>query len=90
MNELINNFSQKELSGRDARLWKEWKELDTLCARRKAAAANPRRPSLSYIIRRKNVMGLPTEYEIWYRVKSQLPVGRWQSHLHIPHRCMAS
>lgn len=70
MNELINNFSQKELSGRDARLWKEWKELDTLCARRKAAAANPRRPSLSYIIRRKNVMGLPTEYEIWYRVKS--------------------
>lgn len=70
MNEAINNFNQKELSGRDARLWKEWKELDSLCAKRKASAENPRKPSLSYIIRRKNVMGLPTEYEIWYRVKS--------------------
>lgn len=38
--------------------------------KRKASAENPRQPSLSYIIRRKNVMGLPTEYEIWYRVKS--------------------
>lgn len=70
MNETINNYNQKDLSGRDARLWKEWKELDTLCAKRKASGANPRQPSLSYIIRRKNVMGLPTEYEIWYRVKS--------------------
>lgn len=70
MNEAINKFNQKELSGRDARLWKEWKELDSLCAKRKATAENPRRPSIAYIIRRKNVMGLPTEYEIWYRVKS--------------------
>lgn len=70
MNETINNYNQKDLSGRDARLWKEWKELDTLCAKRKASSSNPRQPSLSYIIRRKNVMGLPTEYEIWYRVKS--------------------
>ena len=70
MNETINNYNQKDLSGRDARLWKEWKELDTLCAKRKASSVNPRQPSLSYIIRRKNVMGLPTEYEIWYRVKS--------------------
>ena len=70
MIDTINNYNQKDLSGRDARLWREWKELDTLCAKRKAASANPRQPSLSYIIRRKNVMGLPTEYEIWYRVKS--------------------
>lgn len=70
MNETLDSFSCKELSGRDARLWKEWKELDALCAKRKAAAANPRRPSLSYIVRRRNVSGLPTEYEIWYRVKS--------------------
>ena len=70
MNDTINNFNQKELSGRDARLWKEWKELDTLCAKRKATSPNPRQPSLSYIVRRKNVMGLPTEYEIWYRCKS--------------------
>ena len=70
MNETINNFNQKELSGRDARLWKEWKELDTLCRKRKMTSANPRQPSLSYIVRRKNAMGLPTEYEIWYRCKS--------------------
>lgn len=70
MNNAINNYNQKELSGRDARLWREWKELDSLCEKRKAAAANPRQPSISYIIRRKNAMGLPTEYEIWYRVKS--------------------
>ena len=56
MNETINNYNQKDLSGRDARLWKEWKELDTLCTKRKASSANPRQPSLSYIIRRKNVM----------------------------------
>jgi len=68
MNEAINGFAQKELSGRDMRLWKEWKELDRLCDSRRAQ--NPHRPSISYIIRRKNVMGLPVEYEIWYSVKS--------------------
>lgn len=70
MNSIINNFNQKELSGRDARLWKEWKELDSLCNKRKETAANPRQPSIAYIIRKKNAMGIPTEYEIWYRVKS--------------------
>lgn len=70
MNEMISKYNQKELSGRDARLLKEWKELDTLCARRKASSLNPRQPSLSYIIRRKNIIGLPVEYEIWYRVKT--------------------
>lgn len=70
MNELINNFNQKELSGRDARLLQEWRELDTLCSKRRASSPNPQKPSLSYIIRRKNIMSLPTEYEIWYRCKS--------------------
>ena len=70
MNDAINNFNTKELSGRDARLWQEWKDLDVLCEKRKASSPNPRQPSISYIIRRKNVMGIPTEYEIWYRVKS--------------------
>ena len=51
MNGTINNYNQKELSGRDARLWKEWKDLDTLCAKRKEQSANPRLPSISYIIR---------------------------------------
>ena len=70
MNDLINNFNQKELSGRDARLLQEWQELDSLCSKRKATSPNPRKPSLSYIIRKKNIIGLPTEYEIWYRCKS--------------------
>lgn len=70
MNETINKFDLKKLSPRDACLWKEWKELDSLCSKRKAISANPREPSISYIIRKKNAMGLPTEYEIWYRVKS--------------------
>lgn len=70
MNENINNFNLKKLQPRDARLWQEWKELDTLCSKRQAESANPREPSISYIIRKKNAMGLPVEYEIWYRVKS--------------------
>lgn len=70
MNDLINKFNQKELSGRDARLLQEWRELDALCAKRKQTSPNPRKPSISYIIRKKNIMGLPTEYEIWYRCKS--------------------
>ncbi len=70
MNPAINNFNQKELSGRDARLLQEWKELDALCSKRRAASPDIRKPSLSYIIRRKNATGLPTEFEIWYRVKS--------------------
>lgn len=74
MKDLINNYNQKELSGRDARLWKEWKELDTLCSKRKETASDPRHPSISYIIRKKNIIGLPTEYEIWYRVKSIIGV----------------
>lgn len=70
MNDLINKFNQKELSGRDARLLQEWRELDALCAKRKQTSPNPRKPSISYIIRKKNIIGLPTEYEIWYRCKS--------------------
>lgn len=70
MNDLINGFNVKELSGRDARLLHEWRELDNLCSKRKASGESPHKPSLSYIIRKKNVIGLPTEYEIWYRCKS--------------------
>jgi hypothetical protein len=76
MNDLINRFNLKELSGRDSRLLKEWQELDTLCSKRKADSPNPRYPSISYIIRRKNVLGLPTEYEIWYRCKSIVGVKK--------------
>ena len=70
MNDLINRFRLKELSRRDKRLLQEWQDLDTLCAHRKALSQNPRKSSISYIIRRKNAIGLPTEYEIWYRCKT--------------------
>lgn len=70
MNEILEMYEQDGLSGRDARLLKEWKELDALCAKRRAISADPRRPTISYIVRRRNVLGLPTEYEIWYRCKS--------------------
>lgn len=70
MNDLISKFNQKELSGRDQRLLQEWQELDALCRKRKASSSTPRTPSLSYIVRRKNIIGLPTEYEIWYRCRS--------------------
>ena len=74
MNPAIKNFDEKELSGRDARLLQEWKELDAVCSKRRASSPDIRKPSLSYIIRRKNATGLPTEYEIWYRVKSIIGV----------------
>lgn len=70
MNEAISKYNRKELSDRNHRLLVEWEALDALCCKRRASSTNPRQPSLSYIIRRKNVMGLPTEYEIWYRCKS--------------------
>jgi len=70
MNDLISKFNFKELSGRDSRLLLEWQELDDLCAKRKLSSKSPRNSSISYIIRRKNVLGLPTEYEVWYRCKS--------------------
>ena len=66
----VDSFNQKEFSGREARLWQEWKDLDTLCNKRKAASPNPRKPSLSYVIRKRSFNGLPIEFEIWYRVKS--------------------
>lgn len=68
MNEALKRFNQKELVGRDVRLWQEWYGLDELCEKRRAA--NPRKPSISYIVRRKNIVGLPIEYEIRYRVRS--------------------
>jgi hypothetical protein len=74
MNPAIKNFDEKELSGRDARLLQEWKELDAVCSKRRASSPDIRKPPLSYIIRRKNATGLPTEYEIWYRVKSIIGV----------------
>ena len=70
MNEALNKINPKELDGKNARLWQEWADIDALCTKRKDAAGLTRRPSISYIIRRKNIVGLPTKYEIVYRCKS--------------------
>ena len=66
MNEVLKKYEKIDLSGRNARLFKEWKELDELCDKRQ---------EISYIIRKRNVIGLPTEYEIWYRVRSVIGVS---------------
>lgn len=67
-------FNKKELSGRDFRFLQEWMNLDSLCSKRKKESSNPQKPSISYIIRRKNAAGVPTEYQIWYRCKSIIGV----------------
>jgi len=48
MNPAISKINEKDLKGRDARLFQEWKDLDALCEKRKRESANPFKPSLSY------------------------------------------
>lgn len=74
MNDAILALQQQKLSGRDARILSEWTELDNLCAKRKKTSPNPRRPTMSYIVRRKNIAGLPVEIEVWFRCKSIIGV----------------
>ena len=35
MNPAISKINEKDLKGRDARLFQEWKDLDALCEKRK-------------------------------------------------------
>lgn len=70
MNSALEKFNQKDLYGRNARLWQEWADIDNLCAHRRDICENHSAPSISYIIRRLNQIGLPTKYEIVYRCKS--------------------
>lgn len=74
MSEIINRYNKVELSVRDARLLQEWMELDSLCCKRKEEDPNPRKPSISYVIRKKNALGLPIEYHICFRCKSIIGV----------------
>lgn len=66
----IEKYSEKDYEGRDARLLREWREIEALCKKRKAASADPRRPSISYTIKKKNLEGIPIIYDIIYRCKS--------------------
>ena len=70
MNNLINKFNHKELGPRDSALLKEWELLDALCTKRRAQSSNPLAATIAYTIKKKNIVGLPVVYEIWYRVKS--------------------
>ncbi len=70
----IDKFSQKDFEGRNARLLREWREIDALCKKRKASSPNPLRPSLSYTIKKKNMEGIPIIYDIIYRCKSMVGV----------------
>ena len=70
MNPAIAKIDPNTLNGRDMRIFEEWKALDALCDKRKKESPNPFKPSLSYIIRRKNASGMPVEFDILYRCKS--------------------
>lgn len=70
MNSALEKFNQKDLYGRNARLWQEWADIDNLCTHRREISDGHSQPSISYIIRRLNQIGLPTKYEIVYRCKS--------------------
>ncbi|MBR6981770.1 MAG: hypothetical protein IKH88_18330 [Prevotella sp.] len=70
MNNLIKKFNQKELGPRDSALLKEWEKLDALCSKRRAESSNPLAATIAYTIKKKNIIGLPVVYEIWYRVRS--------------------
>jgi len=61
----FDEFQSKELSNQGKRLLHEWMAIDKLCFQNKR---------ISYIVRRRNVEGLPVEYEIIYRIKSFIGV----------------
>lgn len=63
LNDKFAKYNIKELSGRDARLLREWMDIDDFCERNK---------HIAYIIRRRcnDTLELPIEYEIHYKVTS--------------------
>lgn len=60
-NNIFRRYNIKELSGRDARLLIEWEELDAFCRKNK---------HIAYTVRRRNPIGLPIEYQIYYYLTS--------------------
>ena len=61
----FDSFQREDISGQSKRLLFEWMEIDKLCHNNK---------HISYIVRRKNIEGLPIEYEIIYKVRSIIGV----------------
>ncbi len=62
----IFDLRRRKLSIQGIRLLREWEEIERLCERNK---------HISYIIRRRNVEGLPVVYEVIYYVNSIVAVG---------------
>jgi len=65
MTSIFQRYDIKELSGRDARLLIEWEELDAFCRKNK---------HIAYTVRKRNPIGLPVEYQIYYKVTSIIGV----------------
>ena len=65
----MNKFSEfkfRVLSPQGKRLLREWMDIDKLCNKNKY---------ITYMVRKKNLDGLPIEYEIIYRIRSFVGVG---------------
>ncbi|MFH1119801.1 MAG: hypothetical protein V1775_08245 [Bacteroidota bacterium] len=57
----FESFQREDISGQSKRLLFEWMEIDKLCKNNN---------HISYVVRRKNIEGLPVEYDITYKVRS--------------------
>ncbi len=62
----FDEFKMRELSPQGKRLLKEWIDVDKLCHNNK---------HINYIVRRKNIEGLPVEYEVVYHIRSIIGIG---------------
>ena len=61
----IDSYREKNFTGKEARLFKEWELIDQRCE-------NDER--VKYIIRKRNVEGLPMAYDIIFNIKSIIGV----------------
>lgn len=57
----INDLKKQRLDVQGRRLLKEWEDIHRLCENNK---------HISYLVRRRNINGLPVVYEIIYRINS--------------------
>ena len=66
----IENFQGRTFTGKDARLYKEWEMIDRRYERDK---------QVSYIIRKRNGLGLPIVFDIVFNVKTIIGVQKNES-----------
>ncbi len=61
----IDNYRDKKFSGRDARLFREWEQIDKQFGDSR---------EIEYIIRKRNGSDLPVVYDIWFNIKSMVGI----------------